>query len=344
MSQKPFRRPVVGVSICVEKLLTILFHKGYLCYLYTIFFTGKTDFMSEYHVPVLLRESVDLLDVKSGGIYADLTFGGGGHSREILRRLGKRGTLFGFDQDLDAMANIPDDGRFVFVRNNFRFLRGSLRDAGVVQVDGILADLGVSSHHFDAEERGFSFRYDAELDMRMNRQGKLSAREVVNEYGEGELVRIIREYGELNSAGRIARAIVRERESGEIATVGDLKEVVMPMIPRGEESKFLAKLFQAIRIEVNREMDALKMMLEQSLKVLRPGGRLVVITYHSLEDRLVKNFMRAGNFEGEAEKDFFGKANAPFEIVTRKAIAPTEEEIERNNRSRSAKLRAAMKR
>ena len=300
--------------------------------------------MNEYHVPVLLHESVDLLDVNPGGIYADLTFGGGGHSREILRRLGKKGTLFGFDQDMDAMANVPDDGRFVFVRNNFRFLRGCLRDAGVVQVDGILADLGVSSHHFDAEERGFSFRFDAELDMRMNRQGKLSAREVVNRYEEEELARIIREYGELNPAGRIARSIVRARESGEIATIAELKEAVQPMVPRGEESKFLAKLFQAIRIEVNREMDALKMMLEQSLKVLKPGGRLVVITYHSLEDRLVKNFMRAGNFTGEAEKDFYGKVHSPFEVVTRKALVPPAEEIERNSRSRSAKLRAAAKR
>ena len=300
--------------------------------------------MNEYHVPVLLHESVDLLDVNPGGIYADLTFGGGGHSREILRRLGKKGTLFGFDQDMDAMANVPDDGRFVFVRNNFRFLRGCLRDAGVVQVDGILADLGVSSHHFDAEERGFSFRFDAELDMRMNRQGKLSAREVVNRYEEEELARIIREYGELNPAGRIARSIVRAREPGEIATIAELKEAVQPMVPRGEESKFLAKLFQAIRIEVNREMDALKMMLEQSLKVLKPGGRLVVITYHSLEDRLVKNFMRAGNFTGEVEKDFYGKVHSPFEVVTRKALVPPAEEIERNSRSRSAKLRAAAKR
>ena len=299
--------------------------------------------MTEYHVPVLLKESVDLLDIKPEGIYADLTFGGGGHSREILRRLGKKGTLFGFDQDLDAMANIPDDGRFVFIRNNFRFLRGCLREAGAVQLDGILADLGVSSHHFDTEERGFSFRFDAELDMRMNRQGKLSAREVVNHYEEADLVRIFREYGELNQAGRVARAIVQARVHGELATVFELKDTVEPLIPRGEESKFLAKLFQAVRIEVNREMDALKMMLEQALKVLKPGGRLVVITYHSLEDRLVKNFMRNGNFEGEAEKDFFGQVSSPFEVVTRKAVVPPVEEIERNSRSRSAKLRAARK-
>lgn len=300
--------------------------------------------MCAYHVPVLLKESVDLLDVKSGGVYADLTFGGGGHSREILSRLGKNGRLYGFDQDLDAIPNIPDDKRFVFVRNNFRFLRGCLREAGVEQVDGILADLGVSSHHFDAEERGFSFRFDGELDMRMNREAGLSAREVVNGYEEQDLARIFREYGELNSAGRIARAVVQARGRGEIATIAELKEAVGPLIPRNEESKFLAKLFQAIRIEVNREMDALKMMLEQALKVLKPGGRLVVITYHSLEDRLVKNFMRDGNFEGVAEKDFYGRVDTPFEVVTRKALAPSAAEVERNSRSRSAKLRAAQKR
>lgn len=300
--------------------------------------------MCAYHVPVLLKESVDLLGVEPGGVYADLTFGGGGHSREILSRLGKNGRLYGFDQDLDAIPNIPDDKRFVFVRNNFRFLRGCLREAGVEQVDGILADLGVSSHHFDAEERGFSFRFDGELDMRMNREAGLSAREVVNGYEEQDLVRIFREYGELNSAGRIARAVVQARGRGEIATIAELKEAVGPLIPRNEESKFLAKLFQAIRIEVNREMDALKMMLEQALKVLKPGGRLVVITYHSLEDRLVKNFMRDGNFEGVAEKDFYGRVDTPFEVVTRKALAPSAEEVERNSRSRSAKLRAAQKR
>lgn len=299
--------------------------------------------MEGYHVPVLLKESVDLLDVENEGVYVDVTFGGGGHSNEILSRLSGKGRLFGFDQDLDAMENIPKNKHFTFVRNNFRFLRGCLRDEGVEQVDGILADLGVSSHHFDTEERGFSFRYDAELDMRMNQKGKLSAREVINQYEMEELARIFREYGELNQAGRIARALVRAREFGEIVTIADLKEAVQPLIPRGDESKFLAKLFQAIRIEVNREMDALKMMLEQALKVLKPGGRLVVITYHSLEDRLVKNFMRNGNFEGKAEKDFFGQVSTPFEVITRKTIVPLADEIERNNRSRSAKLRAAMK-
>ncbi|MDR0954647.1 MAG: 16S rRNA (cytosine(1402)-N(4))-methyltransferase RsmH [Rikenellaceae bacterium] len=299
--------------------------------------------MSEYHTPVLLKESVDLLIQRPDGVYADLTFGGGGHSREILSRLGREGHLYGFDQDLDAIENIPDDDRFTFIRGNFRFQRGFLREAGVEQVDGILADLGVSSHHFDAAERGFSFRFDAPLDMRMNREGRLTAAEVVNGYDEQALAQIFREYGELNTAGRLARAVVQARSDGEIATIAELREAIAPLIPAGEESKFLAKLFQAIRIEVNREMDALKMMLEQSLKLLSPGGRLVVITYHSLEDRLVKNFMRSGNFEGEAEKDFFGKANLPFELVVRKAIVPSPAELERNSRSRSAKLRAAMK-
>lgn len=300
--------------------------------------------MSEYHVPVLLKESVDGLNVDPSGVYADLTFGGGGHSREILRRLGKKGTLYGFDQDLDARANRPDDPRFVFVRNNFRFLRSCLRAEGVEQVDGLLADLGVSSHHFDEADRGFSFRSDAELDMRMNRQAKLSAREVVNGYTEEELTRIFREYGELDQPARAARAVAQARSREEIATVFELREAVRPLIPRDDENKYLAKLFQAIRIEVNREMDALKMMLEQALKVLKPGGRLVVITYHSLEDRLVKHYLRDGNFEGEAQKDFYGRKSSPFEVVTRKAIVPSAEEIERNPRSRSAKLRVAAKR
>ncbi len=297
--------------------------------------------MNAYHIPVLLKESVDLLEIKPDGIYVDVTFGGGGHSCEILARLGKKGRLFGFDQDTDVLPNVPEDRRFVLIHNNFRFLRGCLREAGVEQVDGILADLGVSSHHFDAEERGFSFRFDGELDMRMNRRAKLSAREVVNRYEEEALARIFREYGELDQPGRIARALVQARGAGEIATIFELREAVRPLTPRGDESKFLAKLFQAIRIEVNHEMDALKMMLEQAQKVLKPGGRLVVITYHSLEDRLVKNFMRDGNFEGEAEKDFFGRKHSPFEVVTRRAVTPSPEEIARNSRSRSAKLRAA---
>lgn len=299
--------------------------------------------MSEYHVPVLLRESVDLLDIKPSGSYVDVTFGGGGHSREILRRLGKKGTLYGFDQDTDARDNVPDDTRFHFIRNNFRFLRTCLRAEGVEQVDGVLADLGVSSHHFDAAERGFSFRYEADLDMRMNRESKLSAREVLNRYEEADLIRIFSDYGELNQPGRVARAVMQARAGGELVTISDLKEAVTPVMPRNDESKFLAKLFQAVRIEVNGEMEALKMMLEQALKVLKPGGRLVVITYHSLEDRLVKNFMRSGNLEGEQEKDFFGQVSSPFKLITRKAVAPSAQEIEENSRSRSAKLRAAEK-
>jgi 16S rRNA (cytosine1402-N4)-methyltransferase len=298
-----------------------------------------------YHIPVLLHESVELLNIDPSGVYVDATFGGGGHSREILRRLSPAGALYALDQDLDARAGVPDDDRrLVFIRNNFRFLRSCLREAGVERVDGILADLGVSSHHFDSTERGFSFRGDAELDMRMNRQAKLSARQVVNQYTEEELIRIFREYGELDQPGRAARAIVQARSRGEIVTTAELREAVGPLVPRGDESKYLAKLFQAIRIEVNREMDALKMMLEQALKVLRPGGRLVVITYHSLEDRLVKNFLRDGNFEGEARKDFFGRKSSPFELVTRKAVTPSAGEVEANPRSRSAKLRAAAKR
>jgi 16S rRNA (cytosine1402-N4)-methyltransferase len=296
-----------------------------------------------YHIPVLLHQSVELLNIDPSGVYVDATFGGGGHSREILRRLGPAGALYALDQDLDARAGVPDDRRIVFIRNNFRFLRSCLRQAGVERVDGILADLGVSSHHFDATERGFSFRGDAELDMRMNRQAKLSARQVVNRYSEEELTRIFREYGELDQPGRAARAVTQARSRGEIVTTAELREAVAPLVPRGDESKYLAKLFQAIRIEVNREMDALKMLLEQALKVLRPGGRLVVITYHSLEDRLVKNFMRDGNFEGEAQKDFFGRKSSPFEPVTRKAVAPPADEVEANPRSRSAKLRAAEK-
>ncbi len=297
--------------------------------------------MSTYHVPVMLKESIDLLDIKPGGIYVDLTFGGGRQSREILRRMDSHARLYGFDQDAEAAGNIPGDDRFTFVRNNFRFLRGCLRELGVDKADGILADLGVSSHHFDTEERGFSFRFDSRLDMRMNREKGVSAVEVLNTYPPEELKRILKQYGELNMAGRIASSIVSHRQRETISTVGSLREAVAAHIPGGEESKFLAKLFQALRIEVNREMDALQMMLEQTVKILKPGGRLVVITYHSLEDRLVKNFMKYGNFDGTPEKDFFGRLSAPFRAVTRKALVPEDSELERNSRSRSAKLRAA---
>lgn len=300
--------------------------------------------MSQYHTPVLLEEAVSLLDIRPDGIYADLTFGGGGHSRRILSDLGSEGRLYGFDQDCDTRANCPDDSRFTYVESNFRFLRGALRLRGVSQADGILADLGVSSHHFDAVERGFSFRGDAPLDMRMNQRGSLTAARIVNEYPPEELTRILGDWGEVETPWKVANCIVKARAKAPVTTTAELVAAVAPCTPKKDPSKFLTKLFQALRIEVNGEMEALKMALEQSLKVLKPGGRLVVISYHSLEDRLVKNFMRSGNFTGQVEKDFFGRTQTPFEVVTRKAVTPTPEELERNPRSRSARLRAARKR
>ncbi|MBR7116048.1 MAG: 16S rRNA (cytosine(1402)-N(4))-methyltransferase RsmH [Alistipes sp.] len=297
-----------------------------------------------YHIPVLLEEAIREMDIRPDGTYCDLTFGGGGHSRHILSQIGEKGQLYSFDQDRDTLQNAPDDERFHYVESNFRFLRGALRLRGVTEVDGILADLGVSSHHFDELERGFSFRGDAPLDMRMNQRGGRTAADVVNSYDAEQLGRILREYGELDTTWKIAACIVREREKAPITTTSQLVEAVAPCTPKRDEKKFLTKLFQALRIEVNGEMEALKMALEQSLKVLRPGGRLVVISYHSLEDRLVKNFMRSGNFEGKVEQDFFGRATAPFEVITRKAIVPSAEEVERNPRSRSAKMRVAEKR
>ena len=299
--------------------------------------------MSTYHVPVLLEECIDLLDIKPDGIYADLTFGGGGHSRRILEELGAEGRLYGFDQDRDTKANAPDDERFHYVESNFRFLRSALRLRGVEQIDGILADLGVSSHHFDALPRGFSFRGEAPLDMRMNQRGGETAADVVNNRSEDELARIFAQYGELETTWKIASCIARARAAAPILTTAALVRAVEPCTPKRDESKFLTKLFQALRIEVNGEMEALKMTLEQSAKVLKPGGRLVVISYHSLEDRIVKNFIRSGNTEGRIEKDFFGRVTTPWEVVTRKAITPSEEELERNSRSRSAKLRVATK-
>ena len=296
-----------------------------------------------YHVPVLLEESIDLLDIKPDGTYCDLTFGGGGHSRHILSKLGPKGRLYSFDQDRDTLSNAPQDERFNYVESNFRFLRGAMRLRGVTQVDGILADLGVSSHHFDATHRGFSFRGEAPLDMRMNQRGGSTAADVVNSYDADSLARILKEYGELDTTWKIASCIVRAREQQPITTTAQLVEAVRPCTPKRDESKFLTKLFQALRIEVNGEMEALKMALEQSLKLLKPGGRLVVISYHSLEDRLVKNFMRSGNFEGKVEQDFFGRITTPFELISRKAIAPSADEVARNSRSRSAKMRAAIK-
>ena len=296
-----------------------------------------------YHIPVMLEECMEGLQIKPDGTYIDLTMGGGGHTSEILRRLGAEGRLYSFDQDPDAMANAPADDRFTFVASNFRFVRGAMRLRGVEQVDGILADLGVSSHHFDAKHRGFSFRGEASLDMRMNTRGKRTAADIVNSYDKDALARIFSDYGELDTTWKIANCIERARNVEPITTTAQLVEAVKPCTPPKDEAKFLTKLFQALRIELNGEMEALAMALEQSLKLLKPGGRLVIMSYHSLEDRIVKNFMRSGNIEGRIEKDFFGRSTCELKVISRKAIAPTAEEIERNPRSRSAKLRIAEK-
>lgn len=294
-----------------------------------------------YHIPVMLNECMESLDIKPNGVYVDLTMGGGGHTREILRHLGAEGRLYSLDQDPDAEANAPDDERHTFVASNFRFVRGALRLRGVEQVDGILADLGVSSHHFDTKHRGFSFRGDAPLDMRMNTRAGRTAADIVNTYTNDALTRLFAEYGELDTTWKIANCIERARSIKPITTTAELVEAVKPCTPPKDEAKFLTKLFQALRIELNGEMEALKMALEQSLKLLKPEGRLVVMSYHSLEDRIVKNFMRSGNCEGNLEKDFFGRVTTPFRLVTRKAIVPSAEELAQNSRSRSAKLRVA---
>ena len=299
--------------------------------------------MTDYHIPVMPDKCMELMNIDPNGVYVDLTFGGGGHSRKILSLLGENGRLFGFDQDKDAKNNIIDDPRFTFVESNFRFLRGALRFRGVTQVDGILADLGVSSHHFDTEERGFSFRFDAPLDMRMNQRGGLTAAMLVNSYSNEQLTKILRDWGEISTPYKVANCIERYRTGAPIETIFQLVEAVKPCTPKKDENKFLSKLFQALRIEVNREMEALKMALDQSISALKPEGRLVVMSYHSLEDRLVKNFMRSGNFDGVLEKDFFGKVISPFELVTRKALVADDKELALNSRSRSAKLRAAQK-
>jgi 16S rRNA (cytosine1402-N4)-methyltransferase len=294
-----------------------------------------------YHVPVLLRESIDGLDIKPDGVYVDVTFGGGGHSREILQRLGEKGHLYSFDQDEDAERNIPDDDRFTFVRSNFRYLRNWMRYYDVESIDGLLADLGVSSHHFDDETRGFSFRFDAPLDMRMNKRAGKTAADILNDYDEEQLADIFYIYGELKNARKIAAAIVKARAERPIETTGDLMRLAEKLLPREREKKDAAKLFQALRIEVNHEMDALKEMLNGAKEVLREGGRLSVITYHSLEDRIVKNFMRTGNAEGKVKQDFFGRIEAPFRQVGDKVTTPGDEEQQQNPRSRSAKLRIA---
>ncbi len=305
----------------------------------------------EYHVPVLLKETVDGLDIKPGGIYVDLTFGGGGHSREILRRLQGTGHLYSFDQDEDALQNAKEmegEANFTFIRSNFRFLKNWMLYYGHEQVDGILADLGVSSHHFDEEERGFSFRFDAPLDMRMNRQASLNAKKIVEEYSEEQLSNILYLYGELKNSRRIAAAIVKARQQKPITTTTELVEVLKPLMARDSKSskgdrekKDLARVFQALRIEVNGEMVALRQMLDAATKLLKPAGRLSILTYHSLEDRMVKNIVKAGNAEGKVETDLFGRSNAPLEAVNRSVIIPSDEEQESNPRSRSAKLRVA---
>ncbi|WP_374163246.1 16S rRNA (cytosine(1402)-N(4))-methyltransferase RsmH [Arcticibacter sp. MXS-1] len=299
--------------------------------------------MFNYHTPVMLRECMEGLAIKPDGVYVDVTFGGGGHSKEILRRLGEKGRLLAFDQDEDAKANVPNDDRLTFIDQNFRFLKNYCRLFGAMPVDGILADLGVSSHQFDQPERGFSIRFDADLDMRMDRAGGLTAAEVINTYKEEQLHKIFGVYGEIQNAKTLARSIVTARLNEPVTTVSRFKEVIGRLIPRGKENKYLAQVFQALRIEVNQELEALQEFLEQSAEVLRPGGRLVVMSYHSLEDRLVKNFIAKGKFRGEVEKDFFGNEIKPFDAVVRKAITASEEEVKVNGRARSAKLRVAVK-
>lgn len=295
-----------------------------------------------YHNPVLLTETVDGLNIHPDGVYVDVTFGGGGHSREIMRRLGANGKLFAFDQDEDALENAIEDERFQLINENFSFIKRYLRFYGIKEVDGILADLGVSSHQFDVAERGFSTRFEGELDMRMNQKNNLSAFHVVNEYSETDLARVLFDYGELKQSRGMASAIVSARKTDPVRNTEQLKQVLSRFLPAHKSNKILAQIYQAIRIEVNQEMDVLKTFLEQSLEILKPGGRLSVISYHSLEDRLVKRFMKNGMFEGEPERDMYGRFEVPFQLVG-KMIVPTDDEIARNNRARSAKLRIAEK-
>jgi len=296
-----------------------------------------------YHTPVMLAECIEGLNIKPNGTYIDVTFGGGGHSREIMKNLGEDGQLLAFDQDVDAQQNIIADDRFTFIDQNFRYIKNFTRLHGAVPVDGILADLGVSSYQFDQAERGFSIRFDAELDMRMNQASGISAKDVVNTYSEADLHRIFGVYGEIKNAKSLANTIVMARLVAPIVTIADLKNAISARIPKGKENKYLAQVFQALRIEVNQELEALKDFLIQSADILVSGGRLVVMSYHSLEDRLVKNFIAKGKFSGEVEKDFFGNDQKPLEAVSRGAITASEEEIKLNNRARSAKLRIAVK-
>ena len=300
--------------------------------------------MSEYHIPVLLDESVSALIDSTSGTYADATFGGGGHSREILSRLSQNGRLIAFDRDSDAIANRPDDSRLTLIRSDFRWIHNHVIHQGYKDgIDGVLADLGVSSHQFDTAERGFSFRYEAPLDMRMNQEAEFNAADIVNTYEQADLEKILRLYGEVDNSRRIAQMICKAREISKIETTGDLGKAIESALPKFAEHKFLAKVYQALRIEVNQEMKSLEKFLSGAAKSLKPGGRLVVITYHSLEDRMVKNFIKAGNIEGEVEKDFYGNSSAPLKAVNRKPILPQETEIASNTRARSAKLRIAEK-
>ena len=300
--------------------------------------------MSEYHIPVLLDESVSALIDSTSGTYADATFGGGGHSREILSRLSQNGRLIAFDRDSDAIANRPDDSRLTLIRSDFRWIHNHVIHQGYKDgIDGVLADLGVSSHQFDTAERGFSFRYEAPLDMRMNQEAEFNAADIVNTYEQTDLEKILRLYGEVDNSRRIAQMICKAREISKIETTGDLGKAIESALPKFAEHKFLAKVYQALRIEVNQEMKSLEKFLSGAAKSLRPGGKLVVITYHSLEDRMVKNFIKAGNIEGEVEKDFYGNSSAPLKAVNRKPILPQETEIASNTRARSAKLRIAEK-
>lgn len=298
---------------------------------------------NNYHVPVLLKECIEGLNIKPDGVYVDVTFGGGGHSREILKHLGKNGVLIAFDQDPDAQRNKIDDPRFLFVDQNFAFLKNNLRLLGFKQVDGILADLGVSSHQFNEPDRGFSTRFESTLDMRMDKQGKLTAADVLNTYAEDKLHKIFGIYGEVKNAKSLAKAVVTWRVGQPIVTLADFKTAVAAHIPKGKENKYMAQVFQALRIEVNAEIDVLESFLTQTAEVLGEGGRLVVMSYHSLEDRPVKNFIAKGKIRGEADKDFFGNQEKPFKAITRKAVMAEEEELERNSRSRSAKLRIGEK-
>lgn len=296
-----------------------------------------------YHIPVLLHESIEGMHIHPKGIYVDVTFGGGGHSKEILRQMDSESRLFSFDQDPDAEKNIVDDKRFTFVRSNFRYLHNFLRYYGVEKVDAILADLGVSSHHFDDSERGFSFRFDGKLDMRMNKRAGITAADIVNTYEEERLANVFYLYGELKNSRKLASVLVKARATKPVETIGEFIDLIKPLYGKEREKKELAKVFQALRIEVNQEMEALKEMLYAATEALKPGGRLVVITYHSLEDRMVKNIMKTGNVEGKAVQDFFGNVQTPFRLINNKVITPCDEEVERNPRSRSAKLRIAEK-